>query len=519
MTSPVLSGFRTTNDPPFEQEALEVQGIHDMTWRALRALEGQSPAVSVETRQCRDSESLRQTIELCRSILSPLRRIPPEILAHIFLLSLPSISDTRNEPWDICLERSPWVLTHVSRRWRAVALASPALWCRIIIRSTDISDDSEICSLPMLAAQLARSSNSLLEIIFDYETFNDKSGGDVAQEALQTLAQHSARWKILRITASQFMQLSSVRGRLPLLEHLSVWGRCEETDDDGSSPPPPEISHFATAPRLRYVEVDDGFPAFDLPWAQLTRYEARGLWSDHISALMHLKNAELCSFIIADGPDLEDTSGSHIVELPKLRQLQVSTEKYHQVIEKDGVWSKCLRVPGLKELAISDGLLQDFPSLQQASRFSLTKLHIVSDRLVAKALRPVLEFNPEISELSVPMRNRLLGRDLIALLTPDGDPTPQRPGLLPKLETLVLRHSPRKYEEAIGNMIALRWSATPLRSVHAVEMHGVEIGPVLTDRLNRLEREGLNVFIRSYITKSRMLQNNYGDYKSPFQLD
>ncbi|KAJ7360978.1 hypothetical protein DFH08DRAFT_732498 [Mycena albidolilacea] len=513
MTSLVLSRFRTTNDPPFEQEALEVRGIHDMTWRALHALEGQSPAVSAETRQRRDSESLHQTIELCRSILSPLRRIPPEILAHIFLLSLPSISDTRNEPWDIYLERSPWVLTHVSRRWRAVALASPALWCRIIIRSTDISDDSEICSLPMLAAQLARSGKSPLEIIFDYETFNDKSGGDVAQEALQTLARHSARWKILRITASQFMQLSSVRGWLPLLEHLSVWGRCEETDDDGSSPPPPEISHFATAPRLRYVEVDDGFPAFDLPWAQLTRYEARGLWSDHISALMHLKNAELCSFIIADEPDLEDTSGSHIVELPKLRQLQVSTEQYHQVIEKDGVWSKCLRVPGLKELAIPDGLLQDLPSLQQVSRFSLTKLHIVSGCPVAEAFRPVLECNPEISELLVSMGyRRLLGRDLIALLTPDGDPTPQRPGLLPKLETLVLRHPPRIHEDAIGNMIALRWSATPLRSVHAVE-----IGPVLTDRLNRLEKEGLNVFVRS--TKSRMLQNNYGDYESPFQLD
>jgi hypothetical protein len=32
--------------------------------------------------------------------------------------------------------------------------------------------------------------------------------------------------------------------------------------------------------------------------------------------------------------------------------------------------------------------------------------------------------------------------------------------------------------------------------VHAVEMHAVEIGPMLRDRLNRLEREGLNVFIR-----------------------
>jgi hypothetical protein len=59
-----------------------------------------------------------------------------------------------------------------------------------------------------------------------------------------------------------------------------------------------------------------------------------------------------------------------------------------------------------------------------------------------------------------------------------------------------LQHPPRKHEDAIGNMIALRWSATPLRSVHAVEMHAVEIGPMLRARLNRLEREGLNVFIR-----------------------
>ncbi|KAJ7784805.1 hypothetical protein B0H14DRAFT_2958956 [Mycena olivaceomarginata] len=395
MTSPVLSGFRTTNDPPFEQEALEVQGIHDMTWRALRALEGQSPAV--------------QSNSVGPSFLR-FGASPPEILAHIFLLSLPSISDTRNEPWDICLERSPWVLTHVSRRWRAVALASPALWCRIIIRSL---------------------------------------AGTSPQEALQTLAQHSARWKILRITASQFMQLSSVRGRLPLLEHLSVWGRCEETDDDGSSPPPPEISHFANRS----------------PTA-IRRSRRR--------------------------------SGSHIVELPKLRQLQVSTEKYHQVIEKDGNWLSptacCRNCPACSRRRGSAS-----PNCI-SSRTVWWRRHSPGPRIQSRDLRA----------LGAHAQNRLLGRDLIALLTPDGDPTPQRPGLLPKLETLVLRHSPRKYEEAIGNMIALRWSATPLRSVHAVEMHGVEIGPVLTDRLNRLEREGLN---------SRMLQNNYGDYKSPFQLD
>ncbi|KAJ7138180.1 hypothetical protein C8R44DRAFT_661234, partial [Mycena epipterygia] len=59
-------------------------------------------------------------------ILSPLRRMPPEVLSEIFSWTLPSVSDLRQTNFSIA--DSPWVLTHVSSNWRAVSLSIPSLW-------------------------------------------------------------------------------------------------------------------------------------------------------------------------------------------------------------------------------------------------------------------------------------------------------------------------------------------------------------------------------------------------------
>ncbi|KAJ7602684.1 hypothetical protein DFH06DRAFT_1023556, partial [Mycena polygramma] len=59
-----------------------------------------------------------------RGILSPLRKMPPEVLGEIFLLAVP----TEKAPWPRRVTDSPWYLTHVSSHWRAVAVSIPALW-------------------------------------------------------------------------------------------------------------------------------------------------------------------------------------------------------------------------------------------------------------------------------------------------------------------------------------------------------------------------------------------------------
>ncbi|KAJ7871016.1 hypothetical protein B0H13DRAFT_1458000, partial [Mycena leptocephala] len=62
-------------------------------------------------------------------ILSPLRRVPPEVLAEIFSWTVPAVTNTSNpDPGKVDVAAGPWVLTYVSSLWRAVAVSNPLLW-------------------------------------------------------------------------------------------------------------------------------------------------------------------------------------------------------------------------------------------------------------------------------------------------------------------------------------------------------------------------------------------------------
>ncbi|KAJ7879186.1 hypothetical protein B0H14DRAFT_2160977, partial [Mycena olivaceomarginata] len=54
--------------------------------------------------------------------LSPLRRMPVEIISLIFKFAAPFPSDFMN------VEEGPWVLSAVCSLWRTIALSQPSLW-------------------------------------------------------------------------------------------------------------------------------------------------------------------------------------------------------------------------------------------------------------------------------------------------------------------------------------------------------------------------------------------------------
>ncbi|KAJ7483454.1 hypothetical protein FB451DRAFT_1129354 [Mycena latifolia] len=117
------------------------------------------------------------------AILSPLRRMPPEVVGEIFSWTLPSASDALRDRFDI--RRSPWVLTHISSCWRAVALSTPSLWSLIVI--------SYSCStypLRMLETQLARARSLKIHL---YGCEESDSRPQIT--AFECLAQHSASWR------------------------------------------------------------------------------------------------------------------------------------------------------------------------------------------------------------------------------------------------------------------------------------------------------------------------------------
>ncbi|KAJ7692103.1 hypothetical protein B0H17DRAFT_1010681, partial [Mycena rosella] len=120
-----------TNEPPIGFELPYIKSIVSNTSARLVCLEKnisqrKDPVAQLEEERTSLSSYYFQNL----AILSPLRRMPPEMLCEIFSQTLPSVSEAMEyERWDV--KHSPWVLTHVSSRWRAVALATPSLWSQV----------------------------------------------------------------------------------------------------------------------------------------------------------------------------------------------------------------------------------------------------------------------------------------------------------------------------------------------------------------------------------------------------
>lgn len=74
------------------------------------------------------SAHVRQSLLAHQALMSPARRIPPEVLGEVFYRCLPKTPFI--VPRDV---ESPMVLTRVCRHWRAVALSNPRLWSSVSV--------------------------------------------------------------------------------------------------------------------------------------------------------------------------------------------------------------------------------------------------------------------------------------------------------------------------------------------------------------------------------------------------
>ncbi|KAF8214956.1 hypothetical protein K438DRAFT_1435500, partial [Mycena galopus ATCC 62051] len=66
---------------------------------------------------------LQEPIDAHRALLSPIRRVPKDILLEIFFSCL---SSKHNAPIDP--HEAPFVLGHFCRHWRSIACSTPMLW-------------------------------------------------------------------------------------------------------------------------------------------------------------------------------------------------------------------------------------------------------------------------------------------------------------------------------------------------------------------------------------------------------
>ncbi|KAI5827919.1 hypothetical protein K523DRAFT_389749, partial [Schizophyllum commune Tattone D] len=149
------------------------------------------------------------------SIVSPVRRLPPELLTSIFFEVAPG------SPF----ERGPLLARTVACvcfTWRAVVLGMPLLWSYI--------SSEQMSPLDSYAAQIRRSGDLPLHL----RHWQWAENGPRA-ELLKLLRLHAARWTSIEITSSCATLEAQPMVALPLLQKASIWvegpatGRKERT--------------------------------------------------------------------------------------------------------------------------------------------------------------------------------------------------------------------------------------------------------------------------------------------------
>ncbi|KAJ7604727.1 hypothetical protein DFH06DRAFT_1253896 [Mycena polygramma] len=205
--------------------------------------------------------TLAAHVQACRSVFSPVRRLPMELLGKIFEMCLsphqgPNLSRYHDEGLRRLAKHDLLRLSKVYSFWHNTAFGTPRLWSAIVVDTIDWwrSPVTRTRALPLLAACLERSGGSPLSVCASLKY--DRDGVDV----MNLLGQHSQRWQQISWSYGShdaWRLLVSLKGRLPLLKTLHLDAQCR-------------VDVFETAPALTTVTLCGWFDDLpQLPWSQL----------------------------------------------------------------------------------------------------------------------------------------------------------------------------------------------------------------------------------------------------------
>ncbi|KAJ7605547.1 hypothetical protein FB45DRAFT_1055905 [Roridomyces roridus] len=362
-----------------------------------------------------------------KSALSPIRAVPVEILAEIFLMS----RDEALAPFNYSLfdsKQPPLVLCHVSSQWRGVCLSDARLWDHIHVHSC-----TQMPPTATLTEIFKRSRMRPLDI-------------QISQTPLGGLfpvimgAHNRVQRSALRLTSEDdISDLWSYPRDFPALTYFEL--HITRKKQAPSMYRPVGLSLFKSAPLLRSFLVWSYPSSFNcspgaVVWSQLTEMTL-DIRIDQLTALSiivactHLEDCRICFRPSQPGALLLPAAAT---TLPHLWRLRVFGREGGEA----SPFFEGLTLPALTELLLSVQELspQALPNLYNRSRFRLKTLHFMhSMPFTVDGLAAFLNLTPSLEELA--LEYFTLEDELFEALTYDR--WFATPFELPKLRSLVLR--------------------------------------------------------------------------------
>ncbi|KAF7966190.1 hypothetical protein HWV62_39718 [Athelia sp. TMB] len=271
--------------------------------------------------------ALQQYATAHAALLSPIHRVPPEILAAIFEYLLPE--------WDSANQRSRMLPSHVCKRWRELSLSTPYFWSEIsvVVDSWHIGH-----KLERAEAWLARSGSLPLTVQLSFHAPVCRAQW---QSALDLLLPHSKRWRHLSIYSTVPTGLVGLKDNLPMLEGLHA-----------EFPLWPEHVLFESAPKLDHVRMkaNELLNGASLPWTQLTvLYVTHSSVQQALDILKKLPNLVSYMLTLSTLLDIDPVAGPY--EVPPLRLVNLKHLEVAAKAAKDSIsgFHESLELPALTE--------------------------------------------------------------------------------------------------------------------------------------------------------------------------
>ncbi|KAJ7020101.1 hypothetical protein C8F04DRAFT_1197061 [Mycena alexandri] len=466
--SPLLAPLLLSNDSPTAsqytaaQEFLELHNARRSKIRiersevefAIRALSGVAALKATRLVLIEAEHVMRAQICLLRAIMSPIRRVPPEIIQEIFLLLTPSL-DLRYPPHDpspILKVRTPWYLGHICRSWRDIALSLGLLWSVFDIDVSDIHPNEPCDSIHLrraITCRLQRSAHAPISIRVRHRT---SDGLNHTTELLNMFAKHVHRFKRLDLESLPVDALNVLWQPSTKFDPLRSLG---PTDNSVAS-----RTSFLCLSNLTLNHITlPMHPQFCFPWIQLLKYEeAHCRWpgggSDRWSSYSQLSN--MIDLSIEFGPQFSANPPADPLLLPRLRKARIvlfGKQHFLHLFEMPSLHTLIYEHCG-HSFSEDDNQAPTIHLPCSIRRLRVLRIFVDGDRSPHPSINfsNMLSASPCLSVLSISIPHLNVDTFVTSLI-----PSEHRPPLGQKLATVCLQGSRFNNREDVDKMLQFRF--------------------------------------------------------------
>ncbi|KAJ2915549.1 hypothetical protein MD484_g4884, partial [Candolleomyces efflorescens] len=486
MSSP-FSHYFNTNYVPSDHEIVTIRELISRGKMIMDDVKRRKEELQHEWRELKKSwEVQKREVEGHKALLSPIKRIPRDILSSIFLAAVEGRPD---RPQRISARHPAVVISHVCQYWRNFAISTKLLWCNLYIevplcqslRLHKLRWSAKVTKLvDMVQVWISRSDDCHLSVSLTdgitpgcgHYIEQSFSQGSEFDQLVDTLVASSSRWKSLKlnifIPRTQLPSFPTIRlltlppQTTPILTELLLYCDVEESQDinlisqtliAGSSIlSTPTLRSLTIGPRTLFDIVRTPVVWSNLEHLDFGGYPSRSPHRFEVQAALTVL-AE-CSNLVTCNLTLDDTTlpvavVRRPIELPKLRKLVFLPYESHL----PRGFAQSLILPSLRELEVKTGYSECTPRTHHESglfefcdRFgsTLERVTFCYLALTQQALLHCLKCLPNVTSL---------GLVSIGRLTPQVDVLP----LCPKIRAFRFQAFQRDLaEEALLDFVAAR---------------------------------------------------------------